>query len=462
MALKQMSTIGLILSKSFKLKTAVINLGCPKNEVDAEKLIYLLLESGFELLPEPDEAEVIIVNTCAFIQPAVEEAVNTILNMATLKEDGACRLLVVCGCLPQRYGLLLTQEIPEIDLLFGTSDFHKIPEAIKKFSKEPDLKPAISVISSPDYSALHSVPQHITSPVAYSYLKISEGCNNCCSYCMIPTIKGPQQSVPLAALLTQARQMLSRGVKEINLVAQDITAYGSDLESKPQLTDLLKALTRLPEIGRLRLLYAYPHRITSELIDLIAHESLICSYMDIPIQHFSDPILAKMGRHDKAKDIRYTLETMKNRIPDLSLRSTVIVGFPGESDDDFRKLLDFVNEGFFDYLGAFSYWPEDGSRAAQFQQQISDTLKNERLQAILEVQQGITEKRLQAEIGKTRKVLIEGLSQESDLLLQGRTAFQAPEIDGVTYLTEGDASPGTIVDVEIYDAHEFDLFARIK
>ena len=462
MALKQMSTIGLIPLKFVKLKTAVINLGCPKNEVDAEKLVYLLLESGFELLSEPDEAEIIIVNTCAFIQPAVEEAINTVLNMARLKEEGACRLLVVCGCLPQRYGVMLNREIPEIDLLFGTSDFHKIPEAIGNFSKNSSLKPAISEITSPDYSFLDSVPQHISPPSAYSYLKISEGCNNRCSYCMIPVIKGPQQSVPLAALLTQAQQMVTDGVREINLVAQDITAYGNDLESKPRLTDLLKALTNLPKLGRLRLLYAYPHRITSELIDLMAHENLICSYMDIPIQHISDPILAKMGRHDNAKDIRYTLETMKNKIPDLFLRSTVIVGFPGENDDDFRKLLDFVKEGFFDYLGAFPYWPEDGSQAAKFAQQLPDSLKNERLQAILEVQQGITEKRLQAEIGKTREVLIEGLSQESDLLIQGRTAFQAPEIDGVTYITEGDARPGTIVDVEIHDCHEFDLFARIK
>ncbi len=444
------------------MKIAVINLGCPKNEVDAEKLIYLLIEEGYQLLAEPDNAEIIIINTCAFIQPAVEESINTILYLSRFKEEGACRLLVVCGCLPQRYGVSLGEEISEIDLFFGTSDFHKIPGAIKKFSENPNLDPIANVISSPDYRNLHSIPQYITPPESYSYLKISEGCNNRCSYCMIPSIKGPQQSVPLEKLLTQAQQMVADGVREINLVAQDITAYGNDLKNKSQLTDLLKALISLPALGRLRLLYAYPHRITPELISLMAHESSICSYLDVPIQHISDPILKRMGRYDKAKDIRYTLETMKNKIPNLFLRSTVIVGFPGESDDDFRKLLDFVNEGFFDYLGAFSYWPEDGSRAAQFSQQIPDSLKNERLQAILEVQQPLTEKRLQAEIGKTRKVLVEGLSQESDLLLQGRTAFQAPEIDGTTYITEGNAQSGRIVDVEIHDCHEFDLFARIK
>ena len=444
------------------MKAAVINLGCPKNEVDAEKLVGLLLKADFQLLPEPEDAEIIIVNTCAFIQPAVEEAVNTILHLASFKNSGTCRLLVVTGCLPQRYGSTLSQEIPEIDLLFGTSDFYKIPDAIKKFSENSNTDKTINEISPPNYSNLHSIPQHITPPNAYSYLKISEGCNNRCSYCMIPVIKGPQQSVPLETLLTQARQMVAAGVREINLVAQDITAYGNDLTAKPQLTDLLKALTLTPSLGRIRLLYAYPHRITPELIELMANESLICNYMDIPIQHISDPILAAMGRHDRAKDIRQTLETMKKRIPDLFLRSTVIVGFPGESDDDFRKLLDFISEGFFDYLGAFAYWPEDGSRAANFPHQLPDALKKERLQAILDIQQGLTEKRLRAEVGKTREVLIEGLSQESDLLLQGRTAFQAPEIDGVTYITEGDTAPGTLVDVEIHDCHEFDLFARIK
>ena len=444
------------------LKTAVINLGCPKNEVDAEKLVYLLLKEGFQLLAEPDEAEVIIVNTCAFIQPAVEEAVDTILHLAGFKEDGSCRLLVVTGCLPQRYGVAISQEIPEIDLLFGAADFHNIPAAIKKFLASPRPGKTIGEISPLNYSELHSVPQHITPPRAYSYLKISEGCNNRCSYCMIPAIKGPQQSVPLETLVSQARQMVATGVREINIIAQDITAYGYDLVGRPQLTDLLKALSLISSLGRLRLLYAYPHRITAELVELMAQESRICNYLDIPIQHISDPILAAMGRHDRAGDIRQTLETMKKQIPDLFLRSTVIVGFPGESEEDFRKLLDFIEEGFFDYLGAFSYWPEEGSRAAQFPQQIPEALKEERLQAILNVQQGITEKRLQAEVGRTRKVLIEGLSRESDLLLQGRTAFQAPEIDGLTYITEGNAEPGTIVDVEIHDCHEFDLFARIK
>lgn len=444
------------------LKAAVINLGCPKNEVDAEKLVHLLLKNNFQLLAEPDEAEVIIVNTCAFIQPAVEEAVNTILYLAGFKKNGCCRLLVVTGCLPQRYGAAIGQEISEIDLLFGAADFHRIPVIIKKYLTGPHSNKTSCEIGPLNYSKLHSIPQQISPPTAYSYLKIAEGCDNHCSYCMIPSIKGPQQSVPLEILVTQAQQMVTAGVQEINLVAQDITAYGNDLGDNSQLKDLLKALIKIPTLGRLRLLYAYPHRITAELVEMIAHENKICSYIDIPIQHVSDPILAAMGRHANAQDIRRTLETLKNRVPDIFLRSTVIVGFPGESENDFKELLNFIEKGFFDYLGAFAYWPEEGSRAASFPQQIPQSLKEERLQAILDVQQSITEKRLSAEIGQTREVLIEGLSQESDLLLQGRTAFQAPEIDGLTYITEGDAEPGTIVNVEIHDYHEFDLFARIK
>ncbi|MEA3333806.1 MAG: 30S ribosomal protein S12 methylthiotransferase RimO, partial [Pseudomonadota bacterium] len=409
-----------------------------------------------------DEAEVIIVNTCAFIQPAVEEAVDTILYLAGFKKEGYCRLLVVTGCLPQRYGAAIGQEIPEIDLLFGTADFHKIPTAIKKFLNNPVPDKTNYEIGPLNYGKLHSIPQQISPPLAYSYLKIAEGCDNRCSYCMIPSIKGPQQSVQLEILVAQAQQMVTAGVREINLVAQDITAYGNDLAENTQLNDLLKALIRLPSLDRLRLLYAYPHHITTELVDLIAQESKICNYIDIPIQHISDPILTGMGRHDRTLDIRRTLENIKNRVPDIYLRSTVIVGFPGESEEDFKKLVKFIEEGFFDYLGAFAYWPEEGSRAAGFPHQISQNLKEERLQAILDIQQGLTEKRLQAEIGQTRKVLIEGLSQESDLLLQGRTTFQAPEIDGITYITEGDAEPGTIVDVKIHDCHEFDLFGRIK
>jgi ribosomal protein S12 methylthiotransferase len=445
------------------LKVAVINLGCPKNEVDAEKLVYLLLKEGFELLAEPDEAEVIIVNTCAFIQPAVEEAITTILSLAEYKKNGNCKILAVSGCLPQRYGSAITTEIPEIDLLFGADGFARIPAAIKLFQEKSQPLNLIHNTDALDYSEIYKIPQQISPPHTFSYLKIAEGCDNRCSYCMIPTIKGRQQSISLATLFDQARKMVADGVKEVNVIAQDITAYGVDIKEKINLCDLLRELVRIPDLGRLRLLYAYPHRITSDLIDLIAAENQLCNYIDIPIQHISDPILKLMGRRDKGTDIRRTLDQLKTKIPDMFLRSTVMVGFPGESESDFIKLLNFVEEGFFNYLGAFSYWPEAGSPASKFPDQIPDKIKDERLQTILNAQQQITEKCLRAKVGSRERVLIEGLSLESDLLLQGRCDFQAPEIDGLTYITEisDDVPLGSMVDAEIYDTHEFDLFARV-
>ncbi|HDS16111.1 MAG TPA: 30S ribosomal protein S12 methylthiotransferase RimO [Proteobacteria bacterium] len=442
-------------------KVAIINLGCPKNEVDAEKMAYLLNKNDFTLLDNPAEAEIIIVNTCAFIQPAIEEAIETILDLAYFKKKGCCRLLVVCGCLPQRYGMELADEIPEIDLLLGTDGFAEIVSAIRSYPDKPNQFGCHGRIGVPDYRSLHEIPQ-LTTHAGFSYLKIAEGCDNRCSYCMIPAIKGHQQSAPLQTLLKQAGQMIANGIREINLVAQDITAYGLDFSCTPQLTVLLRKLSSLPGLERIRLLYAYPHRISSELINLIAEENKICKYLDLPVQHISDSILKAMGRQDCAADILRTVTSLKSEILGLYLRSTVIVGFPGETNDDFRQLVDFVKQGFFDYLGAFTYWAEEGSRAANFPGQIADPLKEERLQLLMEEQRKITEQRLRNEVGSIKKVLIEGLSRESDLLLQGRTSFQAPEIDGITYITEGEAEPGNLVDVEIYDSFDFDLFARIR
>ncbi len=445
------------------LKTAVINLGCPKNEVDAEKLAYLLLEDDFELLAEPDTAEIIIVNTCAFIQPAVEEAIDVILSLIEYKKSGSCRVLVVSGCLPQRYGTVLLDEIPEIDLLFGADGFALIPAAVKSFIQKRQPLSWINKTCDLDYSKIHPLPQQVSPPRAFSYLKIAEGCDNRCSYCMIPAIKGKQQSIVPATLVSQARKMVADGVKEINVIAQDITAYGRDLIEKPTLCDLLRELTRIPELSRLRLLYAYPNRINDDLIELLATDDKLCSYLDVPIQHISDPVLKAMGRRDLSKDIRATLLQLKEKVPDIFLRSTVMVGFPGETETDFSRLLEFIKEGFFDYLGAFAYWPEEGSPAARLPGQLPDNVKNERLQEVLEAQKQLTEKRLKEKVGCRERVLIEGLSSESELLLQGRCDFQAPEIDGLTYITEieGDLDPGTIVEAEIYDTHEFDLFARV-
>jgi len=445
------------------LQAAVVNLGCPKNEVDAEKLVHLLLAEGFELLPDPAEAEIIVVNTCAFIQPAVEEAIETILSLAEYKKSANCRILVVCGCLPQRYGVELLQEIPEIDILAGADGFPEIPAAIRKFKQLPQPLNLVRQTSDLDYSHTLLLSQSVSAPCSFSYLKISEGCDNRCSYCMIPEIKGKQQSFPLPTLLAQTRKMVADGVREINVIAQDITAYGRDLIEKTSLCELLTELLQVPDLGRLRLLYAYPHRVSDELVKLIASENKLCSYLDLPIQHISDSVLKMMGRREKGAEIHRTIDKIKTENPEISLRSTVMVGFPGESEADFMELLKFVEEGFFDYLGAFPYSPESGSRAAKFPDQVPDKVKQERLQTVLDIQRKISEQCLHAKIGNRQRVLIEGLSQESDLLLQGRCDFQAPEIDGLTYITEieNDIAPGIMVEAEIYDTHEFDLFARV-
>ena len=443
------------------LNTAIVNLGCPKNEVDAEKLAFLLTRERFSLV-EPETAEIIIVNTCGFIQPAVEEAIETILEMAEFKQN-RCRCLVVSGCLPQRFGSELIGEIPEIDLLFGVADWDRIPSSISDFLARPEQQAFVNRIGPRDYARCQALPQLVTPPAASAYLKIAEGCDNRCTYCMIPTIKGRQQSVPPKILLEQARCLAGEnGIRELNLVAQDITAYGSDLDADVDLCDLLERLCEIPELGRLRLLYAYPGRITPRLIELLRSREQICNYIDVPIQHINDKILAAMGRRERGSEIRHTLTRLKESIPDLYLRTTVMVGFPGESAAAFLELQELVESGLFDYLGAFSFWPEEGSPAAKLAGQVPQPLKEERQAAILAAQKTITEKRLQAEIGRTRRVLVEGLSPESDLLVAGRTDFQAPEIDGTTYITEGDTRIGELVEVEIHDSHQFDLFARIR
>jgi ribosomal protein S12 methylthiotransferase len=441
------------------LKTAIVNLGCPKNEVDAEKLAYLLDQEGFRLV-EPAAAEIIIVNTCAFIQPAVEEAIETILELGEYKHR-ACRLLAVCGCLPQRYGAELLEEIPEIDLLFGVADWDRIPAALRNSPPSPAVPATRNHIGPRNYQRTQDLLQLLPPPGVYAYLKIAEGCDNHCRYCTIPAIKGRQQSVPQPLLLRQAKALVAGGAKEIDLVAQDLTAYGRDFGKSDGLCGLLEELTAISGLLRLRLLYAYPGNISPRLIALLAEKEQICNYIDMPIQHIDDEILAAMGRRESGTEIRRLLARLREQVPEIYLRSTVMVGYPGESEIAFKRLLALVEEGSFDYLGVFPFWPEDGTRAASLPNQLPDDLKQERMEILLDAQRRQIEKRLQSEIGRCHRVLIEGESQETELLLAGRTAFQAPEIDGITYITEGETRIGELVEVEIHDTYQFDLYGRI-
>ncbi len=440
-------------------KTAVITLGCPKNQVDAEQLLALLSSKEFPLVGQVDDAEIIIVNTCAFIQPAVEESLDAILEIAEYKQAGTCRYLAVMGCLPQRYGQELLKQIPEIDLALGTSAFLELPKLLLKLLH--GKSPARLHVSPPDYQNTCVLPQTTSQPHT-AYLKIAEGCDNHCSYCIIPQLKGKQVSFPLAELARKASELADAGVKELNIIAQDITAYGQKLPGRPDLVRLLEQLNEIDGLEWIRLLYAYPGKISNELINLLGEQTKICPYLDLPIQHISDPVLKRMNRHDHSQAIRETIDKLGSLKRNIHLRSTVIVGFPGETDHDFQLLLDFIGEGYFTYLGCFPYWPETGTKAAILENQVEESVKEERCRAIMDCQRQITSQHLQTYIGKNIPLLMEGESLESEFLLQARTAFQAPDIDGITYVTEGFAQPGEMAIGRINQVHEYDLFASLN
>ncbi len=439
-------------------KTAVITLGCPKNQVDAEQLLALLTRRQFSLVTQVDEAEIIIVNTCAFIQPAVEESLDAILEIAELKQRGGCRFLAVMGCLPQRYGQELLDQVPEIDLAVGTSAFPKLPDLLLELLH--GRSPAKLLVATPDYRNTASLPQ-MTSQPHTAYLKIAEGCDNRCSYCTIPGIKGKQASFPLAELVRQASELAAAGTRELIIVAQDITAYGQKDQEHPGLVPLLEKLNDIGELEWIRLLYAYPEKVSAGLIDLLGQETKICPYLDLPIQHISDSVLQRMNRRGGSRTIRKTIQALESLNRKIHLRSTIIVGFPGESESDFQLLLNFIAEGHFTYLGCFPYWAETGTRAATMTGQVEDVVKEERCRKIMDCQRRVTSRHLQAYIGKSLPVLMEGKSGESEFLLQARTAFQAPDIDGITYITEGFAQPGEIVSAGINQVHDYDLFAAL-
>ncbi|MCL2760092.1 MAG: 30S ribosomal protein S12 methylthiotransferase RimO, partial [Desulfuromonadales bacterium] len=343
-----------------KEKVSMISLGCPKNLVDAEVMLGYLGKEGFEITTDEHTANIIIVNTCSFIKEAKQESIDTILDLADRKKDGNCRLLVVTGCLPQRYQEELAKEMPEVDIFIGTADYPRIAEIIKEKNGTDGQS---RYISDPNYLYDVEMPRMQSSPRYYSYIKIAEGCSNCCSYCVIPSLKGAFRSRPMNLLLEEARRLVSSGVKELNLIAQDITGYGKDLGDEASLEALLEELVKIAGLRWIRLLYSYPEGITNRLVELIKNEDKICKYLDLPIQHISDPILSRMNRRSKEADIRELITRLRSEIPELALRTSIIVGFPGETDEDFRKLCHFVEEAQFDRLGVFCYSREEGTPA---------------------------------------------------------------------------------------------------
>ena len=423
----------------------MVSLGCPKNQVDAEQMLGVLSGSGFEITSDQGEAHVIVVNTCGFIESAKEESIEAILEAAKMKK-GKCRKVIVTGCLAQRYKGELLKELPEADAVIGTGEIARIGEICVQA-----LSGAERVLNVSAPALVYGLPRVSTTPRHYRYLKIAEGCNNRCSYCAIPIIRGNFKSRPYESILDEARRLAGEGAKELILLAQDSTAYRDGEAGLPL---LLKALTRVCGIEWVRLMYAYPGRISKELMTVMAAEEKICKYLDIPIQHFDDKVLAAMNRRGTSEDIRKTIEQLRKRVPGIALRTSLIVGFPGETEAAFKRLLAFVKEEEFEHLGVFPYSAEEGTAACGLKAQVPAEIAADRLDRIMKAQAKISLRKNRALVGSRHRVLIDGME---DLALIGRLQTQAPEIDGVVYLSETEAEPGEFVDVTITDAKEYDL-----
>ncbi|MCK5185485.1 MAG: 30S ribosomal protein S12 methylthiotransferase RimO [Deltaproteobacteria bacterium] len=441
-----------------KEKIYLESLGCSKNLVDSEVIAGCLRKSGYTFTTSKEEAAIIIVNTCAFIKDATQEAIDTILKLATLKKEGTCRKLVVAGCLPQRYGKQLIKKLKDVDLFVGVGEFPKIGELLKEERVEHSL-PAL-YIRTPTFLLDHNTPRILSTPNHTAYVKIAEGCSHRCSFCTIPTIKGPYQSRPPESIITEVKNLAGKGTKEINLIAQDTTFYGKDLTNKKDLAYLLKQLSKIESIEWIRMLYCHPDHFSHDLINTIKEEEKICNYIDLPLQHISDDILKRMGRSKDSTKIRKLIKEIRENIPNLWIRTTFMVGFPGETEKDFNILMDFAIEVEFEHLGAFRYSNEEGTKAYSLKGKVPSHVIEERYHTLMSLQSNISLKKNQRLIGSLQRVLIEGINEENDMLL-GRTFFQAPDIDGIVYVAEGEAAIGEMVEVRITDASEYDLFGEI-
>ena len=426
-----------------------VSLGCNKNRVDTETALGLLRDKGFQLAERPEDAEIILVNTCGFIDPAKEESINTILDMAEYKKTGKCRLLAVTGCLSQRYSGDLLEELPEIDLLLGVNQYAELPAAIEKAlgTERPCL--------CGDDFGYYEHDRVLTTPAYSAYIRIGEGCSNRCTFCAIPMIRGPYRSREEGAVLREIRSLAARGVREHILVAQDTTRYGTEDHPHTTLPDLMRKAAAIEGVDWLRVLYCYPDETNEALLDVLAEADNVCPYLDIPIQHINADLLRRMHRRGTRADILRCVRGARER--GLTLRTTLIVGFPGETEDQFRELMDFVEETEFDRLGAFAYSPEEGTPAAKMPDQVPEEVKLDRLDRLMTLQQGISLKRNSARIGSVEQVLVTDTDGKGNVL--GRSSREVPEADGEIYVSCGDARPrpGQFIPVKILSAEEYDL-----
>ena len=439
------------------MKIFFISLGCDKNLVDTEMMLGLLGREGYSFTDDEAEADVVVVNTCCFIGDAKEESINMLLEMAELKDSGQLKALIAAGCLAQRYREEIQQEIPQVDAVVGTSAIEEIAEAVREVLegrsrnhyRELDEKPAVFA------------DRILTTGGHFAYLKIAEGCNKRCTYCIIPKVRGNYRSVPLEELTAQAEKLAEQGVRELILVAQETTLYGMDLYGEKTLPRLLKSLAGIDGIHWIRLLYCYPEEITEELIETIAEEPKICHYLDIPIQHAADEVLKRMGRRTHQEELRQQIIKLRERIPDICLRTTLISGFPGETEEDFEELYRFVNEMEFDRLGVFTYSQEEDTAAAEMPDQIEEEVKVFRRDELMELAQAISFEKAEAMAGKVLEVMVEGKAVDEDVYVT-RTYRDAPEVDGYLFLhTTASLMTGDFVKVLVTDYNEYDLIGEI-
>jgi len=448
------------LKKIKQHKAHIISLGCPKNLIDSEVMGGLLNQSGLQMIDRSDSADIVIVNTCAFIKPAKEEALEEILTLAEAKKNGDRQFkLVVAGCLAQRYGKELSAQIPEVDLFIGTGEVGNIVRHINKLD-EIKFRRA-SVITKPDFLMTSQHPRILTPTTTSVYLKISDGCSNCCSYCVIPSIRGKARSRTPDDILREAANLAAKGIKEIIITGQDTTAYGKDLKSRPRLSDLLNGMTQIRGIKWIRLLYAHPAHITKDVLETIAANEKICRYIDLPIQHIDNTILSAMNRKVTGAKIKEIIAQAREIIPAVALRTSLIIGFPGETKKRLERLLDFVRDTKFDHLGVFIYSREEGTSAAQLKSQIPEKEKERRREIIMNEQAAISNAINKRLIGTVQEVLIEEKSDRPDYDFMGRCRRQAPEIDGVTYIKAKQAKIGSLVKCKIITADDYDLFGEI-
>lgn len=441
----------------FIMNIMFVSLGCDKNLVDTEMMLGLLREKGYAFTDDEEAADIIVVNTCCFIGDAKEESIQTLLEMAELKKAGRLKVLIAAGCLAQRYRKEIREEIPEVDALVGTMAIGEIAEAVEE---------ALAGSGGDYYRDLNAAPtayrdRVVTTGGHYAYLKIAEGCSKHCTYCIIPKVRGDYRSIPMEELEAQARKLAEGGVRELILVAQETTLYGVDLYGKKTLPELLKRLARIPDIRWVRLLYCYPEEITEELIETIAEETKICHYLDIPIQHAADGVLKRMGRRTTQAQLRSIIERLRERIPDICLRTTLISGFPGETQEDFEELYRFVNEMEFDRLGVFPYSREEDTPAAAYTQQVEESVKESRRDELMELQQAVAFEKAEDMVGQNLTAMIEGKVADEDVYV-ARTYRDAPDVDGYLFVNTGAfLASGDFVKVLVTDSNEYDLIGEM-